>query len=107
MENKDPKIEKRVERVLQQAGQERYRSNPFLYTRIKEQLAEQEQIRATNLGWRLNWKPILAATLLILNAGVLYQSLSNSGTDVSELISSTYELSGEESNDYFNLFLEE
>lgn len=62
---REKRIKEKVEATLLQLGAERYRANPFLWTRMRLRLREADR---PALGW---WKPVLAAALLSLNLFVL------------------------------------
>lgn len=95
MKHQDKKIEEKVEEALQYYGKERYQSNPFMYTRIQQQLRnEAEEEKDMQRFWV--WKPILAAVMIILNVTVVYQSFQVNEGDLSAEISSVYGIEGSE-----------
>ena len=104
MKHQDKKIEEKVEEALNFYGKERYQSNPFMYTRIQQQMQnEADDEREVQRFWA--WKPVLAAVMIVLNATVVYQSFQVDEGDLSAEISSVYEIEGSEDmyyNDYSN-----
>jgi hypothetical protein len=104
MKHQDKKIEEKVEEALHYYGKERYESNPFMYTRIQQQLRnEADDEKEVQRFWA--WKPVLAAVMIVLNATVVYQSFQVDEGDLSAEISSVYEIEGNERmyyDDYSN-----
>ena len=66
-----------VEKALQRLEKDRYQANPYLYTRVKQQLREQQSQASTNRRQVFYWKPALAAVMILLNVFVYYNMKSS------------------------------
>lgn len=76
------KIEEKVQKALDFIEQDSYKTNPFLYTRIKQRLANKqatENRQSTTFSISILWKPALAIFLVALNGYVLLGSQNISG----------------------------
>ena len=84
-DSKHKLIEEKVQKALDYVEQdEGYQPNPFIYTRIKQQLANQQEHRSNSISSiAVLWKPVLAVLLIALNVYVLLdtQSISTTSSD--------------------------
>ena len=74
-------IQRKVEQAMGRLGQERYETNPFLYTRIKAQLDQEAAPPVRSFNWAL--QPALVACLLLLNSFVVWNYWQQNNTDLS------------------------
>lgn len=78
---------------------ERYEGNPFLYTRIEQQI---RNLEAPKAKMRWTWQPILVAVLVAINMFTIATALVNQSDSIYDDIASQYNLSIEESeSNYF------
>ncbi len=95
MNKEQPDLSKKVEQSLDYFGKEKYVPNPYLYTRVKEQLRQEKT--PARLGSL--WKPALLAAVLLLNGIAIYQTVQSRKSEWPERLSNAYQL-GEQSNAY-------
>lgn len=93
-------INKEVEQTLGSWDHlERYEGNPFLYTRIEEEIRKANEPK-TKMRW--TWQPILAAVLIAVNVFTIATALTTQNTAIYDDIAAQYNLTVEnEVNEYF------
>ena len=87
-------IDKEIEKTLQSWDNvERFEANPFLFTRLEQEIKNLEKPREVNRTWF--WQPLLVAAILILNFFTIATALSsdtNENQTVYDVIAEQYNL---------------
>lgn len=93
-------INTEVQKTLESWDQpERYGGNPFLYTRIEEEIRKASEPKI-KMNW--TWQPILVAVLVAVNVFTIATALVNQSDSIYDDIASQYDLKvEEEGNSYF------
>jgi hypothetical protein len=94
-------INKEVQKTLESWDKpERYEGNPFLYTRIEEEIRRANEPK-TRMNW--TWQPILVAVLIAVNVFTIATALVNQSDAIYDDIASQYDLKVEDevNNNYF------
>lgn len=91
-------INKEVQMTLESWDNiERYEGNPFLYTRIEQQLRNRKEKKT-----KMTWQPILVAVLVLFNLFTIATVLTSQNNTIYDDIATQYDLKSEESvNSYF------
>ena len=92
-----------VDKAMQHLEKDRYQANPYLYTRIKQQLENKQQNQVVRPVFVL-WKPALALVMIALNVFTYYYFSQNQETAQLNAFAEEYSWETEESNyDYITL----
>ncbi len=78
---------------------ERYEGNPFLYTRIEQEI---KNINAPKTKTHWTWQPIVIAVLVAVNVFTIATALTSQSDTIYDDIATQYNLNPEDSNtNYF------
>lgn len=89
-------INEEVEKTMRSWDKiKRFESNPFLYTRIEQEIKNLENPPRKKISWI--WQPIMVSLLVVINFFTITTALSNSETESAyEVIADQYNLSIED-----------
>ena len=71
------KREEFVEKAMRRLEKDRYQANPYLYTRVKQKLQQEQKQDSAKRQKLFYWKPALAVVMILLNVFVYYNMKSS------------------------------
>ena len=101
--NKHKLIEEKVQKALDFVEKDGYKSNPFIHTRIKQQIANQKiSPPPTAFSMAVLWKPALAVFLIALNVYVFLDTRSGQKSSYDTLADEYGWVAESQFSDYIN-----